>query len=192
MLIKQRDLSRIRSGEVDLAFRRWRRPTVKTGGSLTTAAGVLAIDSVTPVTESAITAADARRAGYADRNALLNVLAQGQGALYRIELHYAGRDPRIELREATPDGAELRDLAARLARLDRASSTGPWTRPTLALIRDRPAVRAGDLAASIGVERDAFKRNVRKLKSLGLTESLETGYRLSPRGEALLAHLGTS
>lgn len=192
MLIKQRDLSRIRSGEVDLAFRRWRRPTVKTGGSLTTAAGVLAIDSVTPVTESAITAADARRAGYADRNALLNVLAQGQGALYRIELHYAGRDPRIELREATPDGAELRDLAARLARLDRASSTGPWTRRTLALIRDRPAVRAGDLAASIGVERDAFKRNVRKLKSLGLTESLETGYRLSPRGEALLAHQGTS
>lgn len=191
MLIKQQDLSRIRSGEVDLAFRRWRRPTVKTGGSLTTATGVLAIDSVTPVTESAITAVDARRAGYADRNALLNALARGQGALYRIELHYAGRDPRLELREATPDGAELKDLAARLARLDRASNTGPWTRPALALIRDRPAVRAGDLAASIGVERDAFKRNVRKLKGLGLTESLETGYRLSPRGEALLAHLDT-
>ena len=29
-----------------------------------------------------------------------------------------------------------------------------------------------------------FKRNVRKLKELGLTESLEVGYRLSPRGEA--------
>jgi hypothetical protein len=27
-------------------------------------------------------------------------------------------------------------------------------------------------------------------KELGLTESLEVGYRLSPRGEALLARLG--
>jgi hypothetical protein len=31
--------------------------------------------------------------------------------------------------------------------------------------------------------------NVRKLKHLGLTESLGTGYRLSPRGEALLDSL---
>jgi hypothetical protein len=31
-----------------------------------------------------------------------------------------------------------------------------------------------------------FKANVRKLKSLGLTVSLEVGYRLSPRGRALL------
>jgi hypothetical protein len=30
---------------------------------------------------------------------------------------------------------------------------------------------------------------VRKLKALGLTESLDVGYRLSPRGEALMAHL---
>jgi hypothetical protein len=29
--------------------------------------------------------------------------------------------------------------------------------------------------------------SVRKLKALGLTESLEIGYRLSPHGEALLA-----
>jgi hypothetical protein len=32
----------------------------------------------------------------------------------------------------------------------------------------------------------SFKRDVRKLKELGLTESLEVGYRLSPRGAALL------
>jgi len=31
---------------------------------------------------------------------------------------------------------------------------------------------------------------VRKLKELGLTESLEVGYRLSPRGRALLERLG--
>ena len=37
-----------------------------------------------------------------------------------------------------------------------------------------------------GRERHPFKTDVRKLKELGLTESLEVGYRLSPRGRALL------
>jgi hypothetical protein len=32
----------------------------------------------------------------------------------------------------------------------------------------------------------AFKTDVRKLKGLGLTESLEVGYRLPPRGQAWL------
>jgi len=35
-------------------------------------------------------------------------------------------------------------------------------------------------------ERLDFKRDVRKLKNLCLTESLEVGYRLSPLGRALL------
>ena len=34
-----------------------------------------------------------------------------------------------------------------------------------------------------------FKLDVRKLKRLGLTVSLEVGYELSPRGRAYLAHL---
>src|SRR5688572_17235512 len=34
---------------------------------------------------------------------------------------------------------------------------------------------------------DVFKLDVRKLKALGLTEGLEVGYQLSPRGVALLA-----
>jgi hypothetical protein len=45
-------------------------------------------------------------------------------------------------------------------------------------------VRAGDLAVELGREREPFKIDVRKLKNLGLTTSLEVGYRLSPRGEA--------
>jgi hypothetical protein len=45
-------------------------------------------------------------------------------------------------------------------------------------------VRAPDLAARMGRETLPFKRDVRKLKELGLTESLEVGYRLSPRGRA--------
>ena len=39
------------------------------------------------------------------------------------------------------------------------------------------------------MERADFKLNIRKLKALGLTISLEVGYRLSPRGVALLATL---
>jgi Mn-dependent DtxR family transcriptional regulator len=42
------------------------------------------------------------------------------------------------------------------------------------------------LARRMKMERPAFKINVRKLKELGLTESLEVGYRLSALGEALL------
>ena len=48
-------------------------------------------------------------------------------------------------------------------------------------------MRAGDLADELGMERLSFKTDVRKLKALGLTESLGTsGYRLSPRGQAWL------
>ena len=36
------------------------------------------------------------------------------------------------------------------------------------------------------MEKLKFKSNVRRLKALGLTESLEVGYRLSPRGQAWL------
>ena len=56
----------------------------------------------------------------------------------------------------------------------------------LEIIDSHPAVRAGDLCGMAGQERLPFKLNVRKLKALGLTESLEVGYRLSPRGVALL------
>jgi Mn-dependent DtxR family transcriptional regulator len=59
----------------------------------------------------------------------------------------------------------------------------------LELIDARPAVRAGDLSKTVGQERLVFKQNVRKLKTLGLTESLEVGYRLSPRGATLLEAL---
>jgi ribosomal protein S19E (S16A) len=46
------------------------------------------------------------------------------------------------------------------------------------------------VAPDPGRERHPFKTDVRKLKELGLTESLEVGYRLSPRGQALLERLG--
>jgi hypothetical protein len=92
----------------------------------------------------------------------------------------------VALREAVPDESELSAIRSRLDRLDAAGRHGPWTRQTLRLIADNPGVRAEDLARSVGRDKMPFKLDVRKLKELGLTESLRTGYRLSPRGEAVL------
>jgi hypothetical protein len=43
------------------------------------------------------------------------------------------------------------------------------------------------LARGLGRETRAFKADVRRLKELGLTVSLEVGYELSPRGRRLVA-----
>ena len=184
MLFRLETLRGIEAGEVTLAFRRWRRPTVRAGGTLRTRAGVLAIESVEPVDEKSITDADAARAGAADRADLIRRL-RPEGTLYRVEFRLAGPDPRIALRErASLDDDERAAIDARLARLDAASRHGPWTARVLDLIERRPATRAPDLAAELGRETAPFKADVRKLKELGLTESLERGYRLSPRGRA--------
>ena len=192
MLFRRRSLDGIRAGEITLAFRRWDRPRARAGGRQRTAVGELAIDSVEPVDSAEITAADAARAGHASLDELFGELdARGDAQIWRIELHWAGDDPRRLLREqADLDAAELERLRARLERFDSASRHGPWTRATLELIAARPETRAEDLAASVGREKLPFKRDVRKLKELGLTESLLVGYRLSPRGRALLESFG--
>ncbi len=66
------------------------------------------------------------------------------------------------------------------------SKDGPWAMRVLSLIEQRPGVLAARLAKSLGMETSLFKPRVRQLKELGLTESLEVGYRLSPRGRAFL------
>jgi len=187
MLISRKHLDGIAGGEIDRAFRRWRRPTVRTGGTLRTSIGLLAIDSVEPITDADITEDDARLAGFATREALLDFLPVRDEQLYRIRLRTGGVDPRAALREqADLTDEERADLHARLDRLDARAPDGPWTAATLAAIAAAPGTRAADLAASLGRERLPFKADVRKLKALGLTESLEVGYRISPRGRALL------
>jgi hypothetical protein len=195
VLIPLRLLERIRAGEVTLAFRRWERPRAKAGGRQRTAVGELAIDSVQRVPRSKIGREDARSAGYDSLAELLSHLDSSprrDAPIWRIELHWAGEDPRVALRErADLDADELEALRDRLDRMDRASPHGPWTRDTLALVARRPEVRAAELAESVGREKLPFKRNMRKLKELGLTESLERGYRLSPRGRAFIEAEGS-
>jgi hypothetical protein len=192
VLFKRHVLDGLADGTITVAFRRWARPRVRAGSQLRTAAGVLAVDAVDEVPVAGITEDDARRAGFSSRSALLEDLAsQRDGRVYRIALHVAGPDPRVELRGRDAlTGDELAEVERRLARLDAASRHGAWTLAVLRLIRDRPEVRAGDLAPTQGQETLAFKRDVRKLKDVGLTESLEVGYRLSARGRAVLRCLG--
>jgi hypothetical protein len=188
MLIRPETFDAIKAGTVDTQFRRWTRPTVKTGGTLTTAWGVLAIDAVEPIALTDITSDELPRAGLVSVAELESYLAP-EGQLYRLRLHYAGEDPRIALREVVPDAAELAVLTKKLSKLD---GTEPWTQATLSLIAEFPEKRAASLAKRMGMDQLPFKVRVRKLKGLGLTESLEIGYRLSPRGTALLAHLRES
>jgi len=180
-------------GSVTVAFRYWRRTTVKAGGTQMTPVGVLGIDAVDRISLAAITPADGRAAGYPTRAALVADLARYRRpgtALYRIAFHHAGEDPRRALRADDQLGdAEFEQIRERLARLDGSSRHGPWTRAVLELIRDNPETLAGDLAKQRGRERLDFKADVRKLKTLGLTESLRVGYRLSPRGRAVLRRL---
>jgi hypothetical protein len=172
MLLKMAVLGAIRRGQVSLVFRRGKKPSVKAGGTLNTALGQLAIDEVAAV--EAITDAEAAQAGYASADAIRADLA-GEGTLYRIAVRFLGADPREALREDT-------DLTGVLEKLRRLDARGPWTLQVLNLIATHPERRAGDLAAMLGRETQPFKIDVRKLKALGLTDSLEVGYRLSPRG----------
>ena len=86
MLLNRRALDGIEAGEIDLAFRRWKRPTVRAGGTLRTRSGVLGIDAVDPIDEREIDREQARRAGSPRERELLASL-RPEGRLYRIRFH---------------------------------------------------------------------------------------------------------
>jgi hypothetical protein len=205
MLLTKAVQDGIVAGEISLVFRRWQKPTVKIGGRLKTAVGELAIGAVDIVEPQAITDAEAQAAGWPTAALLVDDLfrerkpssARGRGArsdgdreVYRIEVAYAGADERIALRNEDSLSAEqLTHITERLAGLDQRSSHGPWTHAALSLIASWPGRRAPELAELVGRETLPFKGDIRKLKTLGLTESLTVGYRLSPRGQRVLQHV---
>jgi hypothetical protein len=190
MLFTAATLRGLTEGRVSCTYRRWEVVRPKVGSRFTTSAGVVEVTSITPADELQLTERDAADAGFDSVADLIKwCRAKGNGDLYRIGIALAGPDPRIELRRTNNlQAADVAALNAKLDRMDRAAEE-PWTRSTLRQISRLPGVVSTELAAEVGQERRAYKLRVRRLKALGLTESLERGYRLSPRGEAYLAAL---
>ena len=186
MLFSQRFWPGLTDGSITRTYRRWSKPQVLAGREYRSPAGMLHVESIGVVEPAAIDDAAAVAAGYPDAETLRGDLRGESGApVYEIVFRPAGPDPRDALAaDGELDDASAAEITRRLDRLDRASASGPWTRQVLEAIATRPGVRAGDLAASFGRELQPFKLDVRKLKALGLTISLDVGYRLSPRGLA--------
>ena len=192
LLFQKRFHAGLLDGSIRLTFRRWDRPHVRPGGRYRChPIGVLEVDQVDRVSLRSITEDEARAAGFASRGELLAFMADGPAGpvtpeteVWRVALHHGGDGDRVEI--ALDDRLTEMDVEVLARRLER---LGDWTLPTLRLIGRRPRVAASVLAASLGRERDPFKIDVRKLKRLGLTQSFEVGYELSPRGRALLKRL---
>ncbi|MGC3994079.1 MAG: hypothetical protein QM779_08250 [Propionicimonas sp.] len=207
----------VREGTITLAFRRWEQPRVRVGGTQLTTAGIVRFEAVEEVLDPGdLTEDDAGAAGFADLAALRRQLypvaaggapsapgehgglaprragpraSKGGDHVYRVQLAWVGEDPRVALRADVPDAEDLNTLTAAVAKLDAGRRSGPWTRPILEWIRDHPGVISTELAALLGREVAPMKADIRRLKALGLTESLRVGYRLSPRGVAYLESL---
>jgi hypothetical protein len=190
MLFTAATLRGLVEGRVTCTYRRWEVVRPKVGSRFTTAAGVVEVTSITPAEQEQLTEQDAADAGFDSVAALVKwTSAKGGGDLYRIGIALTGPDPRVALRRSDQLApADVSALTARLERMDRAAER-PWTRSTLRQIQRLPGVVSTELAAEAGQERRAYKLRVRRLKALGLTESLERGYRLSPRGHAYLERL---
>ena len=191
LLFKKAFFAGLTSGTITLTFRRWQKPHVRVGGRYRChPIGVLEVDAVERVPARAITGDDAKRAGFATAAELRAYLEElgplsDDDELWRVELHHGGDGDRVELAledQLTPEAVET--ITKKLKKLD---GKQPWTDDTLAIIRKHPRIAASKLAAKLGRETLPFKIDVRKLKKLGLTQSFEVGYEISPRGRAYLA-----
>jgi predicted transcriptional regulator len=190
MLVPQRLAPGIADGSVTVLLRRWSRRHAIAGHRYRTGVGMLEVDAVDLIDEAEISDEDARAAGAADAAAARAELRGPEDMpVTRVRFHLVReQDPRSVLAEdAALSDEDVAAIARRLERMDRASAHGPWTLAALEAIAANPEVRAGDLAEAAGRERLEFKRDIRKLKAMGLTLSFPVGYRLSPRGEAFLA-----
>lgn len=188
MLFKKEFLDKIKSGEVKVAYRNWVRPTVKAEGTLQTPIGLLEILSVTPVGPNSLSSKHAKAAGFDSLDNLKSELdRKTRGTVYEIKFKLQSPDPRARLRNwSTLNEAELSILLKKLERFDKYSKFGPWTEKTVRIIATHPNTPARVLAGKLKMATEKFKINVRKLKALGPTISMGTGYKLSPRGVSLL------
>jgi hypothetical protein len=190
MLFKDAQIDGIRAGSTTRTYRRWRSPRVRVDGVYRLRPDVSV--RVTDVREwtQPLTSRDARAAGFDDPAALESALAAYANGtrLYRVDFERCATapDPRRVLANAQLADEDVEGICVKLAAMDRRTKDGPWTSRVLHAIERQPATRARDLADAMGLATAEFKTRVRRLKALGLTESLQVGYRLSPRGRSYL------
>lgn len=191
MLFREKHLKQIRTGSVTLAFRRWKKASVKTGSLIHTSIGLVRIGDIEEVKEEQISDADARLAGFLDKAELLSSFRTvAKAAIYKIEVSYHSADPRIALREKSELTIEhLADIKTKLDRFDKFSKHGAWTKKVMLAIQQNPHLVASEVAKRTGFERDWLKLNIRKLKNLGLTISHPVGYEISPLGKKVMEQL---
>ncbi len=178
----------IRAGEVTVTFRNWRRPHAKVGNVYRLrGGGAVRVTGLAPVRLGDVSDDDAIRAGFPDAQALATFVGVDAAAeVTRVDFEVLAEAPPKETPSLAAD-----EVLARLAATDRRSAK-QWTGVALALIEAHPGTRAADLAVAAGLETAKFKANVRRLKALGLTQSLEVGYRLTHLGREVAAALWTA
>lgn len=177
----------VAAGRITLAFRRWNISRVRPGSTFRSSGGLVTIGDVSTVAVRDITQQEAAAAGAPSIEALVGTFRGDEGdPVFRIELASGGPDPRTALGDDVAlSEDDCAEIDRRLLGLDQHSRHGAWTLRTLRLIQESPGQHAESLRGELG--REGFKRNVRKLKELGLTRSLPEGYELSPRGLSYLA-----
>ena len=196
LLFQKRFHAGIVNGAVRLTFRLWEKPHVKVGGRYRVhPIGVVEVNSVDRVTVGDISERDARAGGFESRADLLGYMAPvaktgltDATPVFRVGFVHGGDGDRVASALETELTAEsLADLVKRVGRLER---DGKWVRKVMELIARHPQVAASQLALKLKREKDEFKVDVRKLKKLGLTQSFEVGYEVSPRGMKFLSLTG--
>lgn len=183
----------VADGSITVTIRLWKRPHAKVGGRYAVGSVVVEVDTIELMPFHAITDEDVRDAGAVDRDALRARAAHagpiGDDTLvYRIEFHVIGA--KSDPKPIPVDDDYIATIVVKLDRMDGRSAHGDWTRRVLQLIAGNPGTVSTELAPIAGRTRPEFKTDVRKLKALGLTESLETGYRLTAVGERVLDAAG--
>lgn len=180
MLFKDTFIRGIRNGSIDRTIRRWRAPRVRRGGIYRLRPGLaVEVTGIAKATVQSISTEDVRRSGFDSRDALLAAV-DGPGTLYRVDFVLTDAKPKL------PPALDIAQLVDKLEAMDRRSKDGAWTTTVLALIDAHPECRAAELAPRAELPLATFKARTRRLKALGLTESCDTGYRLTARGAAVL------
>lgn len=180
----------IANGQVSVVYRRWAVARVTVGSLLHTTAGTVRIEAVDHTEIASLTEADAAAAGESTLDQLMHTFkGASSDPVFRVAVSYEGPDPRDKLSMTTVFSVEEHlQIGSRLERLDRRAAQ-PWTHQVLRTIANNPGRRARSLAEDLGFDPPALKLHIRKLKNLGLTLSLDTGYEISPRGRSYLDYV---